>query len=720
MLNRRAIIHLCAILTFLPLSTSWATQTENHGIHAVPAPGPVIIDGSLDDWDLSGQTLMTYDIENLRDLYSGQVALMYDATNLYASIHWKDPHPMTNHHDPHYQGGKGWAADCVQLRFKTDRVAHVTAWLYSDRQEPAINISYGSEGDPFKGPSIMLYRTEGWHLTDGAEMAFKKDPDGKGYVQEIKLPWKLLTDTRTYLPGGSLNMGVELLWGTTDWPDQRYADNLMPGKSSREFFWQAVNDWGPVTLEPQGHLHLPTPDYMTKALHPAAEAQGPIALRYNLPRDGRVSLVIDDANGNRIRNLVPALPRNKGVNVEHWDGLDDAGKSVPPGDYVYRVLYHDPIHVNYAMSFANPGNPTWPTSDGRGAFYGDHSSPHAVAAGGDYVGLACPIGEAGQPLIGCNLDGQRLWGQANRVFAGAGITSLATDGKTLWVASDGDTATIYRVNIANGLYAPWNQESTDEQGQNYKVLDLTVSAAPGPKEQKGAAATAPAGPNLTAIAVRGNVLALCLAHENKIKLLDAEAGVVQKELVVDNPRSVAIDTDGSILALSGGKILRLTPDGKSVPFATGSYPDAYGLAVDRLRNVYLSVRGVDQNVKVFRPDGSLLREIGKRGGRPSLGLYDPNGMLNPAQIAVDSRGRLWVTEENDNPKRTSIWDTQTGRLVKDLPGTTHYAAAGALDPSDPTLGFNDNTVYKLDWTKGSFQPIYSLAAQHDPNDLFPA
>ena len=68
------------------------------------------------------------------------------------------------------------------------------------------------------------------------------------------------------------------------------------------------------------------------------------------------------------------------------------------------------------MSFASPGNPSWDTPDGRGAFYGDHSAAQAAAAGGDYVALACPIGEAGKHLIGCDLNGQRLWGLANRAF----------------------------------------------------------------------------------------------------------------------------------------------------------------------------------------------------------------------------------------------------------------------------------------------------------------
>jgi len=103
----------------------------------------VVINGKLDDWDLSGQTLMCYDIETLRDVYSVEVAMMYDADNVYFALHWKDPNPMSNSHDPHYQAAKGWAGDSVQIRFKTDRIAHVTAWYYAARKEPTIQIDYG-------------------------------------------------------------------------------------------------------------------------------------------------------------------------------------------------------------------------------------------------------------------------------------------------------------------------------------------------------------------------------------------------------------------------------------------------------------------------------------------------------------------------------------------------------------------------------------------------
>ena len=48
-------------------------------------------------------------------------------------------------------------------------------------------------------------------LDHGAQMAFKVDADGKGYVQEIAIPWKLLASEGTPAPrtGESVGFTVE-------------------------------------------------------------------------------------------------------------------------------------------------------------------------------------------------------------------------------------------------------------------------------------------------------------------------------------------------------------------------------------------------------------------------------------------------------------------------------------------------------------------------------
>jgi hypothetical protein len=59
-------------------------------------------------------------------------------------------------------------------------------------------------------------------------------------------------------------------------------------------------------------------------------------LRFDLPRDGRVKLVVLDASGRVVRTLANAVFA-RGVYTLVWDGRDDKGRTVAGGVYVYRL-----------------------------------------------------------------------------------------------------------------------------------------------------------------------------------------------------------------------------------------------------------------------------------------------------------------------------------------------------------------------------------------------
>ncbi len=700
---RLPLIALCAAIT----SSLWSAQSETQGIHAVPVPGAVTIDGDLADWDLSGAYLQCYDVAELRDVYSAQVAMMYDAQALYVSIHWADTVPLGNSHDPRFSASKGWAGDSIQLRLKTDRICHVTGWCFAPTQEPCLQIDYGTSlTEPFGGGSRMLMRTEGWKLDGGAEMGFRVDADKKGYVQELKLPWALITTSKAYVAGEQFACGIELLWGETDWPLHRYADNLAPGATSREFFWTAHKSWGPVWLEPKGKLTLPKPSWM--AALKRIPAEGPVEVRYDLPKDARVTVAIDDVSGKRIRNLIAAEPRQAGANVERWDGLDDDGQPVPVGEYRLRGLHHQGIHASYVMSFANPGDPTWNTPDGRGAFYGDHSSATGVAAGGDMVALACPGTEAGPHVIGCDLNGRRRWALANRDSEFGVHTALATDGKILWVAQEDKRSFVYRVDLVTGRYAAWDKKGADGQ----PVLDLLVSDQPGARQGKQNALVI----NLRGIAWHAGEIAVCLEREGVVRVLDANTGAVKRTVVVPQARGITHVGDTWVV-LADDRLLRLGA-GEPVVFGDAQWADAYALTSDAVGNILVSRRGRDHDVAVINGEGRVVRTIGRAGGRPLSGAFDEQGMRNPAQLAVDRLGRVWVAEQTGNPKRTSVWSAD-GALALQLNGTTGYAAAGAINPHNPSMAFASDAVFRIDLDRGSWTPTWSFAPSGEPGDLFP-
>lgn len=56
-----------------------------------------------------------------------------------------------------------------------------------------------------------------------------------------------------------------------------------------------------------------------------------------LTQDAKLSIGIHDQLGERVRELVTGLIRSPGEFLIVWDGLDDNGVLVPPGDYEFRI-----------------------------------------------------------------------------------------------------------------------------------------------------------------------------------------------------------------------------------------------------------------------------------------------------------------------------------------------------------------------------------------------
>jgi len=341
-------------------------QTNNLGILVLPKPGEVKIDGDLSDWDWSGRICCFAD-ERIRNKYSTETAAMYDADNLYLAIKWKDPTPMDNFMDSH-NPDKAWTKDSVQLRIKTDRVIWLTAWFNAKEKRPAFYLEYWKDNaDPNKGLDTLVLSGEpdAIDLGQGAQMAFRVDSDGQGYVQEIKIPWKLLYRNPPHpAPGMSFSLGLEFLWG-----EHRYTDNFMAGQPlDRAFFFMTPKLWGAATLVEQGHV--PVRQYVPGN----SKLLGTIPIRATVPKAAKkFTLVIENDQGQRIRNLAADLnPEDYTVEKQGdnrlievlWDGLDDKGKLVAPGSYKVRGLSQEGLHAVYDMTVYNPGTPPWESRGG--------------------------------------------------------------------------------------------------------------------------------------------------------------------------------------------------------------------------------------------------------------------------------------------------------------------------------------------------------------------
>jgi hypothetical protein len=148
-------------------------------------------------------------------------------------------------------------------------------------------------------------------------------------------------------------------------------------------------------------------------------------------------------------------------------------------------------------------------------------------------------------------------------------------------------------------------------------------------------------------------------------------------------------------------VLALNPQtGAAKPIVTG-LQNAVSLALDADGRLYVGVREPDNQVKVFTSDGKPAGTIGRKGGRPRLGPWQPDGMLAVSGIVVDKQRRLWVTEATRNPKRVSVWDCAAGKFANEFFGPTKYGASGAaISPLDPNIMVSEAVEWRLDPATG--------------------
>lgn len=693
-------------------------QSNNVGIRAVPAPGPVKIDGDLSEWDLSGRIWTFADIA-IRDRYSAETSAMWDKDYFYLAVKFRDPNPLTNTINPQFDPESGWKGDALQLRVLTDWPMWITMWGFTEGKQGIMHhVAWKNPEAPKDGVDLTLLvsKPDSIELGQGAEMAFKADSDGRGYAQEVRIPWKLLyKNAPTIAAGLTFRMGMEFFWGAAGesaWPVHRYADNLQPGETSREFFWTAKKAWGDVTLLDKGNVEVLT------YIPAGAKLQGSIPIQITLPTSAKeFTVVIETPDGKRVRNLGAQLNTemySKSVKGDErivevlWDGLDDQGKMVAPGEYKVRGLSQEGLGADYIMSFFNPGTPPWETGTG-GSWGADHGSPQYVAAAGDWNIIGWHFAEGGSGIIGIAPDGLKKWGEKR------GVQALAADEKNVYFISSSwhIAGNLCRLNKKDGTYKPFVLDGKE------RPFELPLDEIFGGKN---------AGPGrVISLASSGEKLAMAMTG-GKVALLDPNSAKLLNSFDAPNPSAVAFGPKGELYVITDGKLAEVNLESgklRSIPTPglqivakakageDSNLPDAAPikeqalhpgtLAVDPQGFIGIYDQGGDQQVKFYSPEGKFEYAVGNKGGRPVRGDFNEQAMSHVSAVAVDKSGQVWVTENWEFPRRVSVWG-RDGKLIRDYIGNTGYAGTGGfLHDEDPTLAYYGPVEMKLDLEKGTWK-----------------
>ena len=707
-MNKFLLVLGLMILLLSPLGRVGATPTENLGLQVLPAPGPVVVDGQYSDWDLSGSVFASDDVETQRDDYAVWLAAMYDRANLYILARFNDRTPLNN--PGQTIANYGFAGDSLQIRTITHPgtpdalTCNVTAWRGRDGSD-VVDLDY--EGAQ---PEIKDAKPR------GVQQAFTVNADGKGYVQEIAIPWSLLTKNGQPLPpGAQMQMTFEPNFTTPGNGRLSIKDVFQPLPTiDRVFTFMSKGEWGVATLAARGRVPLrpvriaggrefpvtlaqglPRADWAGLDAPGAAPAPGFKPITFTLPTDSYVSLNVKNAQGQVVCHLLRGEFFAQGKHTVRWDGLTtpnahEPGTPVPAGTYTWSALYHGPIGLRWRGFADNGGKAPWdngPTTN----WGGDHGQPHAAASDGDRVFLGWTAAEAGSALVATDLAGSVVWKNNRGGIAGA--EQVAASGGVVYVLNG--PKDLYHLNAKDGSYLSWGAANSPSAPADVNPLDLWPNPADKPDKVDGLMAA-------------GGTVIVSLAKQNALLVLDGVTGQRLKTVAVPAPGALA-DGSGSlpgvagrlpalIYVVSGGaKVLAVNPWTGASRTLIGGLPHAAGITTDNNGDVFVGVGDPDNQIRVYDSGGRFLRAIGRPGGRALLGSWQPDGLRFISSLAVDRDGKLWVTETDDNPKRVSVWNAKTGQFITEFFGATHYGAGGgAIDPRDPNVMVGSGCEWRLD------------------------
>ena len=642
---------LFIILCFVSQSI-FAQQRLTYDVSAGLRENDVKIDGSLNDWKLSDSVVLDINKSGELGKNSAKAYFMYDSDNLYVALDINDPTPMQNSIDPIDHPNDGWQQDCVRLHFWTDMqkeakeqdlVTNISSYFYTPESKVVCFIDH------------IDYRKDNNDLTNiphnalggGIQVAFKRKSDNSGYIQEMRISRaNLMHLGRSFEASSDLRCGVEVFWGDENNPKfykYHFVGLFNKDNPRKSFFHKNKRAWGNINLagnekEKTKKVDVPA----TKGIDPTElmfTTKGDIELKYSIPYDAHVSLVIETLDGKRIRNLISDYPRTKGENIDYWDGKDDDGNFVKAGKYRFRGIYHDGINLNYRFSLEYDSF--------NGPWLAGFKEPLDVFSASKTVYISSKYGK--NTLVALGNDGEIKWTFRNNP---GGL--LARGNRYLYMISDeikeDKGIVISRINPATGdLVADSNGVSI------YTVLKNYSSKYGREGVHKD---------NVMGFAYAYGKLWVSLYFDESLVSINPDTMKVIKEYEFKRPCGLAVNNDGQLYAIRDRSIVSISEIGTIKTIVEVGLREPISFCFDKLNNIYVTDWKKLMYIKVFSPKGKPLGRIGMPGGRPLVGPYNSLVMQYPRGVAIDSNQRLWVTENCSDYKKVSVWSTNAKLLYE--------------------------------------------------------
>ncbi len=511
-----------------------------------------------------------------------------------------------------------------------------------------------------------------------------------GQRSEFQLASNELIDKPT--DWSQLRMGLSAAWKSSDGVErQRERLRHLDRRATHAEMSSNSADWAPLDLTEHKRL--------------MADIQQRLVIPIKLPQAGKTTVVIEDGQGHRVRNLISALRMPAGDQALQWDGLDENRALVSAGDYQWRSISHDGIRPEYLFSFANGGSPT------HQSWGPNHTMFIAAAANKEFTFFGAPSTEGGHCLVA--IDNRGLQVRDFHPMDGGNHFSvaLAADDQHLyalhllpkdWGAHHNygkatapnrkakEIITLVRFDTTTGNHVPWGQDSFTVIGE----FDYGADSA-APKRQPGN--------ELGGVAYWNGKLYVSLRLTGAVRVLDATTGKLISDISVPQPGPLCAGND-AVFVLLDKRIMRIDPASNAISeLATIPFSTANGMTCDADGDLYLS-NATSHQIHVFDRQGNPTRTIGKAGG-PYTGTYDAQRFVNPAGMAIGPDGKLWVTEGRGVPRRNAACDRRTGEVLIERFGPQGYGGGGGgIDSADARRWILQGVLWELDFAGKTATP----------------
>jgi hypothetical protein len=431
---------------------------------------------------------------------------------------------------------------------------------------------------------------------------------------------------------------------------------------------------------------------------------------FTLDEPCKTSAGVFTPDGTLIRTLWSKVRYySAGTYSNIWDGLDDNGNAAPAGTYQIKVLQHNTEYVwdgavgNTSAELSGPTVHTgfYPMRDmaiaGTNAFYVSGYNE------GMYDFRNFSTTDPQRIMVKWSPDGQ----PANIYDRNWSWT--ATDGNWVYFACSAATnpnntttndypgfVVAGKVGVSSPAYSAYFSQGVQiVNGANNNSIypnGIYVGAQPG----------------LSGLAVQqnGNLLAVSVAPDNRVYLLDKLSGAAVRNFSVSSPGRLSFSPDGSLWAVSSNNVICYTNlnSNPSAAVTISSLIKPLAVAVNPTNsNLILVADGSSsQQVKAFNSAGTSLWTYGLAGGYQTNGVavatnkfwfYDAEKEASFLCFAPD--GSFWV---GDGGNYRALHFSAALNYIEQIMYQPHSYKA-CVDQNNPSRVFNQFLEFKVDYTK---------------------